>query len=164
MGNIYYPKYTVIRDQQEKNNWWEFPESPWCYGTVVKHLKTGDYTLEGMEEFFTIERKYNTGEFSANICEKRFERELERMDKMSQSYLILEFTLDEIESFPHKSGIPSRFWPKLKVSPKFIRKRLIEIMSDYNIQVILAGDRGAEYAEWIFKRMNVLYGDQTKEE
>lgn len=162
MANITIPKYTVIRDQQEKNHWWDFPISPWCNGTVVKHLKTGDYTLEGMEDFFTIERKYNTGEFSANVCEKRFERELQRMDQIAQAYLILEFTLEDIETFPHNSGIPSKYWGKLRVSSKFIRKRLFEIMSDYNIQVILAGNRGPEYAEWIFKRVNILYGDKEK--
>jgi hypothetical protein len=32
-------------------------------------------------------------------------------------------------------------------------------MSDYNIQVILAEDRGAEIAELLFKRMNVLYSE-----
>lgn len=163
MSKIILPRYQVLRDKQEKKNYWDFPESPWCLGTHEISLKTGDYTLKNMEDFFTIERKYSTGEFSANVCEKRFERELQRMDAMDQAYLILEFTLEDIETFPHNSGIPSRFWSKLKVNHKFIRKRLFEIMSDYNIQVILAGDRGAEYAEWIFNRMNVLYGNKETE-
>jgi ERCC4-type nuclease len=159
MGKIIMPKYTVVRDTREQKNFWQFDESPWCNETIEKALPTGDYSLLGMESFFTIERKYSTGEFSANVCEKRFERELVRLDKMDQAYLILEFGWDEIESFPQKSGIPSRFWKNLRVSPKFLRKRLIEIMSDYNIQVILAEDRGAEIAELLFKRMNVLYSE-----
>ncbi len=163
MGDIILPKCEIIRDTREQKHFWDFPESYWCSGTNVEGLSTGDYSIRGMESFFTIERKYSTGEFSTNICEKRFNRELARMDKMDQAYLILEFTLEDIESFPHNSTIPSKVWSKLRVSPKFIRKRLFEIMSDYNIQVILAGNRGPEYAEWIFKRMVVLYHDKIKE-
>lgn len=157
MGQIYHPKYTVVRDSREQSNYWEFPESPWCNKTIEAGLKTGDYSLLGMEKFFTIERKASTGEFATNVCEKRFTRELERMDKMDQAYLILEFTYEDIESFPANSTIPSKYWKDLRVSAKFLRLRFFEIMSDYNVQVILAGNRGPEYAEQIFKRMAKLY-------
>lgn len=157
MGKIYTKPYTVIRDSREQTDFWHFPESPWCLGTVKGTLKTGDYTLQGLENIFTIERKANTGEFSQNITEKRFLRELERLDYMPQAYLILEFTWEDIELFPHNSGIPSKFWPKLRVSGKFMRKRLIEIMSDYNVQILLVGDRGPEIAECIFRRMGEVY-------
>lgn len=158
MSNSNQTKYTVCRDIQEKSGYWNFCKSSLCEGTIVQNMKTGDYTLVGMEEFFTIERKANTGEFSGNITQKRFERELARMDKMDQAYLVLEFTWDDVDSFPYKSGIPTKFWPDLRVTSKFLRKRIFEFMSDYNIQIILAGNRGEEIAEQIFKRMNVLYG------
>jgi len=149
--------YTVIRDTQEKNNYWDFPEGYLCNGTVPAKLKTGDYSLAGLENIFSIERKANTGEFSKNITEKRFERELIRLDAMPQAYLMLEFSWNDIDSFPYNSGIPSRYWGELRVSSGFLRKRLIEIMSDYNIQVILCEDKGRFLAELIFRRMNEVY-------
>lgn len=160
MSRIYNKPFTVIRDNQEKIDYWEFPERSWCTGTISKHLKTGDYSLVGMEEFFTIERKRDTGEFSKNIIESRFTRELQRLDQIPQAYMILEFTWDDIESFPHNSGIPSKYWNSLRITSKFMFKRLIEIMSDYNIQVILAGNKGPEIADRIFRRMNEIYGEK----
>lgn len=159
-NKIYNKPYTVIRDKKEKSDYWDFPETSFCKGTVWQSMKTGDYTLDGIENIFTIERKGNTGEFAQNITEPRFSRELIRMDQIPQAYLILEFTWDDIETFPHNSGIPSKFWPKLRVGSKFIRKRLIEIMSDYNVQVILAGSRGPEIAQEIFRRMSEVYGEK----
>lgn len=153
-------KYRVLRDTQEKKNYWDFEESEKCLGTVWadKGLTTGDYTLEGMENIFTIERKYSTGEFSGNISQARFERELCRMDKLPHSFLIFEFTLDDVYAFPSRSSIPSKKWYKLKVSANYILKRLIEIETNHKCKVIFAGNKGAEIATTIFKRMHELYG------
>jgi len=95
-------KYTIIRDNQEKSNYWTFNANKYCDGTICEHLVTGDYTIRGLEDKFTIERKANTGEFSGNITKARFERELSRMDKLDHSFLILEFTLEDMYSFPYE--------------------------------------------------------------
>ena len=150
--------YTIIRDKQEKVNYWNFEPSEKCIGTIVEKLDTGDYTIKGMENIFTIERKYSTGEFSGNITEERFERELNRMDNLQHSFLVLEFTLDNIYNFPFGSGIPSKKWPQLRVTSNFILKRLIEIETDHKCKIIFAGNRGEEIATIIFKRMQQLYG------
>lgn len=157
MSKIITP-YMAIRDVQEKSGVWSFAKSDICLGTTERALKTGDYTIEGLEDIFTIERKASTGEISGNITEKRFENELNRMDAMTHSFLICEFTLEDIFSFPFNSGIPSRFWPKLKVTSNYIVKRLVEIETDHKVKIIFAGKRGPEYAEAIFKRMMKLYG------
>lgn len=155
------PKYEVIRDKQEKANYWSFEENDYCSGTVDESLKTGDYTIRGMEEIFTIERKWSTGEFSGNVSESRFERELDRMDLLPHSFLVFEFTLDDILAFPSGSGIPSKKWSRLRASPGYIMKRLIEIESNHKCKVIFAGDNGEWIAKLIFKRMNELYGAQS---
>jgi len=150
-------KYRVLRDQQEKANFWDFPESEYCVGTTTTNLKTGDYTLEHLVDKFSIERKYSTGEIATNINEKRFERELDRLDKLDHSFILCEFTMDDIFSFPAMSGIPSKFWPKLRVSSNFLIKRLIEIETSHKTKIIFAGKHGSDYARRIFKRMNELY-------
>ena len=151
-------KYTVLRDQQEKANVWSFSPTELCRGTEETHLKTGDYTLAGYEDIFTIERKASTGEFATNINEARFSRELVRLDGLKHSFLIFEFTLDDVYSFPFNSGIPAKIWPKLRVTSNYMLKRIIEIETNHNVKVIFAGDRGPEIALVIFKRMVELYG------
>lgn len=150
-------KYEVIRDQREKANVWNFPPSNYCVGTTEAFLLSGDYTIKGLENVFTIERKASTGELSGNITDPAFERELDRMDKMEHSFLIFEFTLDDVYKFPYNSSIPSKIWPKLKVSSNYIIKRLIEIETNHKVKVIFAGDKASDYAQRIFKEMNTRY-------
>lgn len=147
-------KYTVIRDTREKDrNGWIFPASKFCDGTDNKRLKTGDYTLVGYEDLLCIERKGTVAEFSQNITQKRFERELVRMDDFKYAYLVLEFTMDELLQYPVGAKLPP--WIKRKVRAKgpFILLRYIEITQRHpNVQIILAGNRGQEVARSIFKR------------
>lgn len=54
-------KFSIIRDTREKEGWnFDFYSS--C-AIESRGLKTGDYTLEGLEEILCIERKANTGSF-----------------------------------------------------------------------------------------------------
>lgn len=141
----------VVKDSKEQLGW-VFEDM------TVANLKTGDYTLAGLEKELSIERKGSVGEFSKNICEERFTKELIRLNDFKHPFLILEFTMNDIYSFPYGSGIPSKIWPQLKITSSFIIKRLIEIETDYKVKVILAGDHGQEIAERIFKRMEEVYG------
>ena len=43
-------KFVVIQDTREKNGW-NFDIYDSCIGTLSKGLKTGDYTIEGREDF-----------------------------------------------------------------------------------------------------------------
>ena len=52
MKNV--PKYTVIKDTREKDGYF-FKEYDRCDGMVVETMKTGDYTLKGMENVLCIE-------------------------------------------------------------------------------------------------------------
>ncbi len=150
-------KYTVLRDTREQKDFWDFPLSSTCSGTVSQGLKTGDYTLLGYESLLTIERKRNTAEFATNISEARFERELQRLEAFTHPYLILEFSYEDMLSFPRNSGIPAKLWPKLKVGPGYLLKRYAEIDTDYKTKIILAGNRGAEWASLIFRTIVAKY-------
>lgn len=145
-------KFKVIRDSREQNGW-TFGIGGSCAGMSVKGLPTGDYTIEGYETSFIIERKADTGEFAKNIIEHRFERELERLEKFEYPFMVLEFSLDDIIRFPVGSGIPKPVWPKLRVTGEFMLKRFLEYQMQYKTKIILAGSQGYRVAWSLFKRM-----------
>lgn len=149
-------RYEVIRDTREqKNNGWWFPESSECLGTVVKTMKTGDYTLSGLEDKLVIERKKDLGEVAQNINEKRFERELDRLKEFKYAYLLLGFTLDDIYTFPLNSGIPHYLHKRLKVTTNYIISKINYYKLKYpSIEIYLVGNRGREVAKSIFDEVS----------
>lgn len=152
----------VIRDTREKKNVWKFIKSEHLAGTKEKSLETGDITLERYEHIFSLERKATTGELAGNITTKQFENELKRASKLRHFYVICEFSLAQIMQFPYSSGIPQKFWKKLRVTPKFFLKKIVEFECRYNVKFIFAGDgeTAKEYARAIFKEMIKLYSDE----
>lgn len=144
--------YTVIRDTREQQGW-IFEESPYCAGTIIKTMKTGDYTLAGLEEIFCVERKKNVSEFAKNILEERFEKEMVRLQNFSLSFIVCEFTMDDIMRWPLGSGIPKYKLPYVKMSKYFILKRLMDFQVQYNTKFIFAGVHGKEVMSSLFKRV-----------
>lgn len=144
--------YQVIRDTREQQGW-DFGAHAPCLGTVSGTLPTGDYTLRGYEDILAIERKGSTAEFSQNVVQDRFEREMERLEAFKYPFVVLEFTLDDLASFPANSGIPRRIWPTLRITAQFLLKRLIELEVQYRTRFILAGCQGRDYASSLFKRI-----------
>lgn len=133
-------KYKVIVDSREQQPYL-FGVTDTCAGYVVNKLDTGDYSLEGLEETFTVDRKRNVAEWAANVVSKRFERELVRLDEYQFPFLLLEFSMDDLLTFPHNSGIPKRIWGKLRMSADFLFKRTVEIHEQYKVELIFAHDR-----------------------
>lgn len=147
------PLYMVIKDTREQRGW-DFPASPSCAGTELATLPTGDYTLVGYQNLFVIERKRNMAEFCMNLFDKRFDRELERLDDFPYPYLILEFTMREIINFPVGSNIPENKWAGLRITPQVLLKRFHEVQIQHpTLRVILAGVNGREVASSLFKRI-----------
>jgi hypothetical protein len=143
--------YRVWRDTREKLGW-SFPRSSGCDGTSDRTLKTGDYTIEGMEDRFTIERKGTVGELAQNLFQDRFRRELDRMEQCEHAYLVLEFSVADVMTFPVNSGIPPSRWRFLKVTPQLLLRRLQEVQIAHP-RLHVAGDHGREYAQGLFRRM-----------
>lgn len=144
------PKYTVIRDTQEKINRWDFDP------VIDQHLPTGDYTLVGFENDFIIEKKHSTGEISNNIFDPAFEKELQRMEAFLYPFVICCFTLEDVFSFPFNSGIPQKYWPRLKINKGIMLKKINEFQLKYRVKWIFAGDHGIAVAEDLFKRIICL--------
>jgi hypothetical protein len=148
-------KYTVVRDTKEhEGHGWEWRASKYCSGTQCQSLATGDYTLAGLpEDYFVIERKGSVGEWAKNVVEKRFERELVRLDNFIYPFIILEFSVYDILNYPIGSGIPKYRWKYLRVRGPFILQRTMEIMTDHKVKILFCGDKGKDVAVQLFKRI-----------
>jgi len=145
--------YVVLRDTREKEGQgWSFRKSSRCGGTVTRKLDTGDYTLEGLENYLTIERKGSVSEWAKNVTEARFERELERLDAIQHPWILLEFNMTDLMNYPVGSGIPRAKWRYLKFRGPFILKKMTEMMMQHRVRIVLCGSNGKEVASNIFKR------------
>lgn len=155
-------KYKVIKDTREQEGW-SFAKSDNCEGTEIATLPTGDYSIAGYEHLLCIERKGSVAEFANNIVEKRFERELVRMEGFAHAFMILEFEVEDIINFPASSNIPKWKWGKLRVSNWFILKRLMDFQTQYKTKIMLVGKRGKEVVASLFKRIVEKHEKKTDE-
>lgn len=133
-------EFVVVVDTRE--------QQPWEFGlhvTAKRKLETGDYSIEGLEHILCIERKKSVSEIANNITEKRFVDVLERMSKIQYPFILFEFDLEDVYSYPVGSDIPKKLWDSLKISANYILKYLTLIQLNYNIHLLFCGD--AENAE-----------------
>ncbi len=101
--------------------------------TERKTLKTGDYSIQGLEDKITIERKSLSDLFSSvGSGRKRFEREMERMSKFDYAALVVESSLADIfTNPPNRSKMPS----------KSVFRTLIAWSQRYNVHLWPMWDR-----------------------
>ena len=86
--------FVMVQDTREQLPLWQTGEYEWI---IEKGLKSGDYSINGMENIITIERKSIEdlyGSFGGG--RKRFERLKARMMKMAWAGLMIEGTEDEV--------------------------------------------------------------------
>lgn len=126
--------FTIIVDTRE--------QIPWEFGlhtTSKRKLDTGDYSIEGLEHIFAIERKKSVSEIANNITEDRFKDVLNRMQSLKYKFMLFEFDLEDVYNYPIGSDIPKKLWDKLRISSKYILKYLSSIQVEYNIHIIYCG-------------------------
>lgn len=100
---------------------------------IRKALKTSDYSLLAYEDKIGCERKSLSDLFgSVGKDRARFEREIERMSKFQNAYLIIEATLEDILKRPPKYS---------KMSPRAVIRTLLFWSERYNIKVYFGGNR-----------------------
>lgn len=150
--------FTVIIDTRE--------QTPWEFGfhtTSKRKLDTGDYSIEGFESIFTIERKRSVSEIANNVTERRFKDELERMSKIPHAFILMEFDVDELYDFPVGSDIPKKMWDKLRITGNYIMKYLVEAQLNYNVHILFCGssENAEKTAVSIMKRIYEKYGQKN---
>lgn len=174
--------FTVVVDKQEKSPW-DFSFDKRCVGSVVDHLKEGDYTTREILELenklgkklLGIERKASSGEISTNLgkYKDRFFREMERLSEYEHKYLILEFDLQTLLRFPEDSGIPKKLWyrtnhegkkvRRIRMNGKFMETRLNTINALYDVEIIYAGNKqnAVDIAANIFEQVYNAYKEEV---
>lgn len=147
-------KFNVVQDSREQTPL-EFSSASIDY-TIVDTLKTGDYTIEGLEDVLCIERKGSLLEFYKNITQPRFWREMERMQNYKYRFLVLEFGVDKVETFPYSLDKPKSFIEQLQMTAQYLMRCISVIQVKYNINVVFAENRSlATYLITnIMKRVN----------
>lgn len=140
-------------------------QMPWEFGfhtTSKRKLDTGDYSIEGLEDVLAIERKRSVSEIANNLSESRLKDVLERLSKIKHSFILLEFSLDDVYQFPVGSDIPKRLWDKLKISGNYIMKYLVEAQLNHNIHILYCGcaETAERVAVGIMKRIYEKYGKE----
>jgi ERCC4-type nuclease len=145
--------FTIIIDTREQQPW-SFEH----YTTASRKLDTGDYSIEGLEDTVCIERKKSVSEVANNLTESRFIDVVDRMSKFKYAFLLLEFDLAQVLSYPIGSNLPRRLWDKIKISPAFIVKHILELQLNHNIKVLFCGSSSdaEQMAEYILKKVHYI--------
>lgn len=150
----------IARDTREREGHaWSFGE----LDVIDMKLESGDYSIVGLENKLCIERKKSVSEIAINIGSDsaRFNRELERMKSVPLSYIICEFSIDDVLCFPKGSSIPREKLKYVRIGGKYILKTLGSYFDKYGITVIYAGnkDNAIEKAIELMNYALEIYGD-----
>jgi ERCC4-type nuclease len=119
--------FTIIIDTREQRPYTFQNIKPEPPETIIQGLKTGDYSLAGLESCICVERKSMIDLFgSVGKGRARFEREMERMSKFDYSALVIESDLSSIFVNP-----PARS----KMNPKAVFRTIISWSVKYHVCV-----------------------------
>ena len=100
--------------------------------TEVAGLKTGDYSVKGVEDKIAIERKtINDLVGSLSTARKRFEAELKRGKDLEFFALVIETTFDQLIQGKYKS----------KMTPQAVAQSLFAFQVRYDLHIWLASNR-----------------------
>jgi ERCC4-type nuclease len=108
-------------------------QEPYAFaGAVTKTLPTGDYSIVGLEDRVTVERKSKADAYgSLGQGRARFRREFERLARYDYAAVVVEDTLQGFLQRPRHS----------KMDPRAAINTLISWSVRYRVPVLFAGDR-----------------------
>ena len=147
-------KFKIIQDTREQRPL-QFPDDDDYSEVIVAKLDTGDYAIDGLQQFIAIDRKGSVGEFATNVVESRFKDVLKRMSESKYKFFVCEFDMQDIIQYPVGSNIPERVWKKLRIGPSFLLSIIAQIQVNYGIHFVFAGDHdnAAQMVLKILKRI-----------
>ncbi len=152
--------YTVIKDTREQDGWFFSPYDK-CDGMEVGTLHTGDYTLKGFEDVVCVERKASASEIAMNLGRKKkpFNAEMERMKDFPFSFLILEFSMEDLIQFPKGSTVPKNARGQVRITGKYLLKSLMEFQIWYDTKILFCGNKQNAFlvTNSLFKRLTELF-------
>ena len=132
----------ILQDTKEKLPW-SFARYEQCDEQKPTHLTEGDYTIEEYPYLIAIERKKSVSEIATNLGLKyvQFKNEMEKLKEYRYRYVVCEFSESEVVNYPHSSKLPRAVKAKLRMSGKFLMKRIQDLHICYEIPFIYCGNR-----------------------
>lgn len=129
------PDFQIVIDSREQKKYS-------ILGAVIGTLSTGDYSIQGLEDRFAIERK-SLGDAWSSLAQDhdRFRQEMERAKDFLAFEIIIEAT-------------PEKFidtWREgRKIHPNSLCGSVVKWRRDYGIQWVFVGNaaKGRRYVEW----------------
>jgi hypothetical protein len=152
--------FTIIVDTRE--------QQPWSFEhhvTAHRKLDTGDYSIEGLESIVAIERKKSVNEIANNIVESRFKDVISRLSQIKYPFILMEFDINHILNYPIGSNLPKKMWDKVKISPAFLMKNILDWQIKHNIKALFCGSPSdaEQTAQYILKKIHYLELNQRKD-
>jgi len=151
----------VLVDTREREPFPLYANHPnWIGGERRVALKTGDYTVEGMEIFLALERKSLPDLVTCTVVDReRFIACCERQAKFRWKAILVEASYEDIKSGFEQFEIPS------EVHPNAVLGTLDAIEAKFNIPIIytsrhreLATERAAS---WLSKHFTYWWLEQN---
>jgi ERCC4-type nuclease len=119
------PPIRIVIDTREQRAY-AFPNA------VVRSLRSGDYSIEGLEDRVAIERKTKSDAFnSLGRNRGRFEREVQRLAELRYAAIVIEASLADFLRAPAFS----------QMSARAAARSLLAWSVRYRLPVFWAGDR-----------------------
>jgi len=155
------PKPVVLVDTREREPFALYANHPnWIGGKRRVALKTGDYTVEGMESLLALERKSLTDIIACTVAHRRrFLASCERLAKFRWKAILIEASYEDIKTGCDEFGIPS------EVHPNAVCGTLDAIEAKFSIPIIntslhreLATERAAS---WLSKHFTYWWLEQN---
>jgi len=155
------PKPIIIVDTREQYPFPIYENHPnWITGERRGTLKTGDYTVEGMENILCLERKSLPDMVDCSVTSRqRFIAACDRLSKFTWKAILIEATLEDIKGGFEQFDIPSG------VHPNVVCGTLDAIEAKFGIPVIytsrvrnLATERAAS---WISKHFTYWWLEEN---
>ena len=156
------PKPLVLVDTREREPFALYANHPnWIGGERRTALKTGDYTVEGMESLLALERKSLADLVACTVVDRaRFLACCERLAKFRWKAILVEASYEDIKSGFDQFDIPS------EVHPNAVCGTLDAIEAKFGIPIIytsrnreLATERAAS---WLSKHFTYWWLEQNK--
>ena len=125
--------FTIIQDVQEKNPW------KLIWPVEVKHLKTGDYSIKGLEDKIAIEKKSGLVELLNDLTasyRKTFERFLKRLSEVPVKCMIVDEPLSEWRVHKALKIVKEKSRGKSQLIPRTLYFWTSEIVAKYGIPVL----------------------------
>jgi ERCC4-type nuclease len=152
------PKPVVLVDTREKAPLPLYANHPnWIAGERRESLRTGDYTVEGMEDILCLERKSLADLVACTVTNRRrFIASSARLARFTWKDILVEATFEDIKGGLDQFDIPS------DVHPNAICGTLDAIEAKFGIPIIytstvrdLATERAAS---WLSKHFTYWWG------